>query len=81
MVIDSFPDRVITVKGEEFLYFGGTSYLGMATQNEFLKILSNNIGKWGTSYGSSRNSNVKLSIYKKFESQFSQNNSLIIVTF
>jgi len=73
MVIDSFPDRVITVKGEEFLYFGGTSYLGMATQNEFQKILSDNIGKWGTSYGSSRNSNVKLSIYEKFESQFSDN--------
>ncbi len=71
MVIDSFPDRVITVKGEEFLYFGGTSYLGIATQNEFQKILSNNVRKWGTSYGSSRNSNVKLSIYGKFESQFS----------
>ena len=71
MIIDSFPDRLISIKGEEFLYFGGTSYLGMATQNEFQKILSNNIIKWGTSYGSSRNSNIKLSIYDKFESQFS----------
>ena len=43
----------------------------MATQNEFQKILSNNVRKWGTSYGSSRNSNVKLSIYGKFESNFS----------
>jgi 7-keto-8-aminopelargonate synthetase-like enzyme len=33
--------------------------------------LSDNIRKWGTSYGSSRNSNVKLSIYEKFENQFS----------
>ena len=71
MIIDSFPDRIITAKGQEFLYFGGTSYLGMATQKEFHKILSNNIRKWGTSYGSSRNSNVKLSIYEKFESKFS----------
>ena len=71
MIIDSFPDRVITAKGREFLYFGGTSYLGMATQKEFHKILSNNIRKWGTSYGSSRNSNVRLSIYEKFESKFS----------
>jgi 7-keto-8-aminopelargonate synthetase-like enzyme len=71
MIIDSFPDRLISIKGEEFLYFGGTSYLGMATQSEFQMILSNNINKWGTSYGSSRNSNVKLSIYEKFENQFS----------
>jgi len=71
MIIDSFPDRVITVEGKEYLYFGGTSYLGVATQNEFQKILSENIRKWGTSYGSSRNSNVKLSIYEKFEGQFS----------
>ena len=71
MIIDGFPDRIITVKGEEFLYFGGTSYLGMATQKDFQKILSNSISKWGTSYGSSRNSNIKLSIYEKFENQFS----------
>ena len=71
MIIDRFPDREITVKGQKFLYFGGTSYLGMATSNEFLKILSNNFNKWGTSYGSSRNSNVKLSIYDKFENQIS----------
>ena len=72
MVIDSFPGRVIIVDGQEFLYFGGTSYLGMAVQKDFQKILSNNIGIWGTSYGSSRNSNVKLSIYEKFENQFSR---------
>jgi 7-keto-8-aminopelargonate synthetase-like enzyme len=71
MIIDSFPDRIITVKDQEYLYFGGTSYLGIAAQNKFQKILSNSIGKWGTSYGSSRNSNVKLSIYEKFENRFS----------
>jgi 7-keto-8-aminopelargonate synthetase-like enzyme len=71
MTIDSFPDRIITVKDQKYLYFGGTSYLGIAAQNKFQKILSNSIGKWGTSYGSSRNSNVKLSIYEKFENRFS----------
>ena len=72
MTVDSFPDRTINIDGKEFLYFGGTSYLGMATQKEFQKLLANNISKWGTSYGSSRKSNVKLSIYPQFENLFSQ---------
>lgn len=72
MIIDSFPDRIITVEGQEYLYFGGTSYLGMATNNEFQNLLINSIRKWGTAYGSSRSSNVKLSVYDKFEQRFAQ---------
>ncbi len=72
MIIDSFPDRTIQIEGEEYLYFGGTSYLGMATNNEFQKILISSLKKWGSAYGSSRNSNVKLSIYQKFEEEFSR---------
>lgn len=67
MIVERFPDRTITVKGKEFLYFGGTSYLGMATQPEFQELLSKNLQKWGTFYGSSRSSNIQLSIYSKAE--------------
>jgi len=72
MTVDSFPDRTITFKGEEYLYFGGTSYLGMATLPEFQNLIIQNIKKWGTFYGSSRNANVKLSVYDKVEQLFSE---------
>ncbi len=72
MIVDSFPDRTITIKGKEHLYFGGTSYLGMATLPEFQNLIFQNIKKWGTFYGSSRNANVKLSVYDKVEQLFSE---------
>ena len=72
MQIDSFPDTIITINGKEYLYFGGTSYLGMATHPEFQQLLAENIKKWGTFYGSSRNANVKLSVYDKAEQLFAQ---------
>jgi len=71
MIVDGFPDREITVNGEKYLYFGGTSYLGMATNKEFQEIIFESLKKWGTFYGSSRNANVKLAIYDKFENYFS----------
>ncbi len=72
MKVDGFPDRTITIKGEEHLYFGGTSYLGMATLPEFQNLIVQNIKKWGTFYGSSRDANVKLSVYDKVEQLFSE---------
>lgn len=67
MTVEQFPDRTILVEGKMSLYFGGTSYLGMATHPDFQDLLYKSIKKWGTAYGSSRNSNVKLGIYQKAE--------------
>jgi 7-keto-8-aminopelargonate synthetase-like enzyme len=63
MVVNQFPDRTITIDNQEYLYFGGTAYLGLATHKKFQKIITSNIQKWGTSYGSSRNANIQLSAY------------------
>jgi len=65
--VDSFPTREIVVKGEQFLYFGGTAYLGLQTDPAFQNILIKNIKKFGTNYGASRKANVQLSIYDKAE--------------
>jgi 7-keto-8-aminopelargonate synthetase-like enzyme len=72
MMIDGFPDREIIVNGKPFLYFGGTSYLGLATNLDFQNNLISGIKKWGTAYGSSRNANIKLSIYNKAEQRFAK---------
>ncbi len=73
MIVNEFPDRLITVDGVEYLYFGGTNYLGMTTNPEFQNILFESIKKWGTGYGSSRNSNIKLSIYETAEKLLAKN--------
>lgn len=65
--IDSFPGRFVTVNNKKYLYFGGTSYLGLQTDTAFQKLYTTQIKKYGTSYGASRNSNVQFSIYEKAE--------------
>jgi hypothetical protein len=61
MKVNQFPDRIIEVKEESYLYFGGTAYLGMPANPEFPK----NILRWGSAYGSSRNANIQLTAYEK----------------
>ncbi|MGB5553481.1 MAG: aminotransferase class I/II-fold pyridoxal phosphate-dependent enzyme [Flavobacteriaceae bacterium] len=70
--IDSFPGREIIVEGQKHLYFGGTSYLGLQTDKAFQEIFIENIKKYGTNYGASRNSNVRLSIFDKAETYLSR---------
>ena len=70
MQVHQFPDRTITINGKEYLYFGGTSYLGLATNPKFQKRLIDAIKQWGTAYGSSRAANIQLDIYAKAEAYF-----------
>lgn len=67
MQVNEIPNRVFYKDGEEFLYFGGTNYLGVTTLPEFQDILIKSFQKWGTSYGSSRAANIQLSIYETAE--------------
>ncbi|HEY6143100.1 MAG TPA: aminotransferase class I/II-fold pyridoxal phosphate-dependent enzyme [Flavobacterium sp.] len=67
MTVNEFPDRVLTIDGVEYLYFGGTNFLGITTNTQFQNILFESIKKWGTGYGSSRNSNIQLSVYETAE--------------
>ena len=67
MKVNQFPDRIIEIDNEEYLYFGGTAYLGLPTHPEFQKLLIKNILQWGTAYGSSRNANIQLTAYENGE--------------
>jgi 7-keto-8-aminopelargonate synthetase-like enzyme len=67
MKVNQFPDRTIEIDNEEYLYFGGTAYLGLPTHPEFQNLLIKNILKWGTAYGSSRSANIQLSAYEDGE--------------
>ena len=72
MKVTQFPDRVLKIDDEKYLYFGGTAYLGLPPNKKFQKILHKNIKHWGTAYGSSRNANIKLTAYENGENFLSQ---------
>lgn len=65
------PDSSIRIIDEDFLYFGGTSYLGLQSHPDFQRILIRNIKHYGTNWGSSRISNVQLEIFDEFERSIS----------
>lgn len=67
MKVNRFPDRIIEIDHQDYLYFGGTAYLGLPTNPEFQNILIKNILRWGSSYGSSRSANIKLKAYENGE--------------
>lgn len=67
MQVNKAPNTNVFINEVEHLYFSGTSYLGVSSNVEFQNQLCKSIQKWGTSYGSSRNANIKLSIYKECE--------------
>lgn len=55
-------------EGREFLYCGGTSYLGMARNEDFATLLAEGMRRYGTNYASSRLSNVQLRVFEEAES-------------
>ena len=59
--------RSIAVNAENYLYFGGTAYLGLQTNSDFQEIVIRNIRKWGTSHGSSPLANIALAAFESCE--------------
>ncbi|MDJ1500959.1 aminotransferase class I/II-fold pyridoxal phosphate-dependent enzyme [Xanthocytophaga agilis] len=66
-IIQHLPDRVIQTEGKEFLYFSGTSYLGISRNPNFQGYLQEGITQYGTNYSSSRISNIQLDIFEETE--------------
>jgi 8-amino-7-oxononanoate synthase len=70
--INHLPGRTLTVEGKEYLYFSGTSYLGMARNEAFQKHLLEGMRLYGSNYSSSRISNLKLRIFEEAEAYLAQ---------
>ncbi len=66
------PNRIIQIEGKEYLFFSGTSYLGLSQNADFQALILQGIENYGASYGSSRNSNLQLDIYEKTELKLAQ---------
>lgn len=65
--VDNFPGRTLSKNGKTYRYFGGTAYLGLQTDEAFLKLYVENIKKYGSNYSASRKSNVRFSVYEEGE--------------
>lgn len=70
--LDSGIGRTIKVEGKEYLYFSGTSYLGIAQDKTFLNALSDNLFLFGANHGQSRINNIRLNVFDDFENHFAQ---------
>ena len=72
ITIDHLPSRTIQINGAEYLFFSGTSYLGMGHQPEFRAALMEGIDRYGTIFSASRNNNLQLKIYAEAEDFIAQ---------
>ena len=65
--IDHFPGRALETAQGEYIYFGGTAYLGLQTHTSFVGRFQKNLEVYGTAYAASRHSNVQLNPYREGE--------------
>ncbi len=70
--VNQLPTRIIHIDNVEYLFFSGTNYLGMGCQEPFRSNLIEEFSRYGTIYSSSRNNNLKLSIYEEAETFFAK---------
>lgn len=59
--------NTIAINGTEYLYFGGTAYLGIPQNQAFTDLYIEGIKKFGLNNGTSRNNNIQLGIYDEAE--------------
>lgn len=59
--------RIISLDNAEYLFFGGTAYLGLLANPEYIELYKQGIDRYGLNNGTSRTNNVQLGIYKEAE--------------
>jgi len=72
LTIDQLPNRFVPYGGRECLFFSGTSYLGMSQNPSFQALVAQEMVRYGTSFGSSRNGNLRLQVYEDAEAALAQ---------
>ncbi len=65
--LDIVADRQVTVGGQDYLFFGGTAYLGLNTYLPFVDLFKKGVDLFGVNNGNSRSNNVQLAIYPEAE--------------
>ena len=61
-------NRTLDIDQKEYLFFGGTSYLGLLVNEGYQLLVKEGIDRYGLNNGTSRSNNVQLGIYDEAES-------------
>src|SRR6476469_1332109 len=67
ITLDSGYKPEVHQDGVDYLFFGGTSYLGLNYHPRYLSLFKEGLNIWGLNNGASRNNNIRLSIYDEAE--------------
>ncbi|UFH54136.1 aminotransferase class I/II-fold pyridoxal phosphate-dependent enzyme [Spirosoma sp. KNUC1025] len=67
--VNQLPNRTIRHNGQEYLFFSGTAYLGLPQHPAFQQLMAESVNQYGTVFGSSRNGNLRLSVYEEAEAK------------
>ena len=62
----------VDLEGESYLYFGGTAYLGIPQNGDFMALYVEGLKKYGLNNGTSRGNNIQLGIYDEAERHAAQ---------
>lgn len=64
--------RTIRHEDETYLFFGGTAYLGLLADPDFMDLYKDGIDRYGLNNGTSRNNNIQLAIYDEAEQRLAK---------
>lgn len=68
-ITNQIPGRTAFFNQEEWLYFSGTSYLGLSQNIDFQNLIIEGIQRYGAHFGGSRLSNIRIQIFEEAEDQ------------
>jgi len=69
--LNKAPSRLLSQQNQDYLYFGGTSYLGINQNEHFRGLYLEGLQELGLNNGTSRSNNVQLAIYNEAEKEAS----------
>ncbi|MBA4302007.1 MAG: 7-keto-8-aminopelargonate synthetase [Cyclobacterium sp.] len=72
ITLDQRLGRFVKVGKKEYLFFSGTSYLGIDQDRHYESVLFDCIRRYGFNHGLSRVNNARLKVYDEFESFFAK---------
>lgn len=64
--------RCIDFQGQHYLFFGGTAYLGLLANKQYIELFKEGIDKYGLNNGTSRSNNVQLGVFDEAEAQLAK---------
>lgn len=65
--LSTLPGRTLFSSGREWLYFGGTAYLGMHQDAGFQALIMEGLARYGGHFGGSRLSQLKIEVFEEAE--------------